>query len=149
MEVMYCDFNKILSYNAFINFLHGERGVGKTYGASKFVIKQFLKNNDEFAYIRRFKTELKEAVPNFFTALIDNKEFDNKLTSKNNKFYCDDVICGHAFTLTTAQNLKSSNFNKVKNIVFDEYLIERGQRHYLQNEVENFLRSYRNNCKNA
>ena len=48
---------------------------GKTYGASKFVVKQFLKNNDEFAYIRRFKTELKEAVPNFFTALIDNNEF--------------------------------------------------------------------------
>ena len=28
---IYYDYNKIMSYNAFINFLHGERGVGKTY----------------------------------------------------------------------------------------------------------------------
>lgn len=137
---MYYDYNKILSYNAFINFLHGERGVGKTYGASKFVVKQFEKNKDEFAYIRRFKTELKEAVPNFFAPLIDNNEFQgHTLKTKNSKFYYDDEICGHALTLTTAQNLKSSNFNKVKNIIFDEYLIEEGQHYYLRNEVENFL----------
>lgn len=121
---IYYDYNKIMSYNAFINFLHGERGVGKTYGLSKFVVKQFIKNNDEFAYIRRFKTELKEAVPNFFNPLINNKEFTNQLSNKGNKFYCDGKICGYAMTLSTAQNLKSSNFDKVKYIIFDEYLIE-------------------------
>ena len=42
-------------------------------------------------------------------------------------------------TLSTAQNLKGSNFEKVKYIIFDEYLIESGQRHYLPNEVDNFL----------
>lgn len=121
---IYYDYNKIMSYNAFINFLHGERGVGKTYGISKFVVKQFIKNNDEFAYIRRFKTELKEAVPNFFNPLINNKEFTNQLSNKGNKFYCDGKTCGYAMTLSTAQNLKSSNFDKVKYIIFDEYLIE-------------------------
>lgn len=40
---MYYDYNRILSYNAMLNFLIGERGVGKTYGASKFVVNQFLK----------------------------------------------------------------------------------------------------------
>ncbi len=121
---IYYDYNKIMSYNAFINFLHGERGVGKTYGISKFVVKQFIKNADEFAYIRRFKTELKEAVPNFFNPLINNKEFTNQLSNKGNKFYCDGKTCGYAMTLSTAQNLKSSNFDKVKYIIFDEYLIE-------------------------
>ena len=121
---IYYDYNKIMSYNAFINFLHGERGVGKTYGISKFVVKQFIKNGDEFAYIRRFKTELKEAVPNFFNPLINNKEFTNQLSNKGNKFYCDGKTCGYAMTLSTAQNLKSSNFDKVKYIIFDEYLIE-------------------------
>lgn len=121
---IYYDYNKIMSYNAFINFLHGERGVGKTYGISKFVVKQFIKNTDEFAYIRRFKTELKEAVPNFFNPLINNKEFTNQLSNKGNKFYCDGKTCGYAMTLSTAQNLKSSNFDKVKYIIFDEYLIE-------------------------
>ena len=102
-------------------------------------MKQFIKNGDEFAYIRRFKTELKDSVSNFFDPLINNKEFNINLFSKGNKFYCDNKICGYAMTLTTAQNLKSTNFNKVKYIIFDEYLIEEGQHHYLKNEVINFL----------
>lgn len=61
------------------------------------------------------------------------------LLTNGNKFYCDSKICGYSMTLSTAQNLKSSNFNKVKYIIFDEYLIEEGQHHYLKNEVVNFL----------
>lgn len=97
---------------------------GKTYGISKFVVKQFLKTGDQFAYIRRFKTELKEAVSKFFTPLIQNNEFDNNLYNKGNTFYCDGQVCGYAMTLSVSQNLKSSNFSKVKYIIFDEYLIE-------------------------
>lgn len=57
---MYYNYNKILSYNAFINILIGERGVGKTYGASKMVVNKFIKKNEQFAYIRRYKSDLKE-----------------------------------------------------------------------------------------
>lgn len=43
-------------------------------------------------------------------------------------------------TLSTAQDLKSSNFNKVKTIIFDEFIIEEGQKkYYLKNEVFTFL----------
>ena len=56
------------------------------------------------------------------------------------KFYCDGNICGHAMTLSTAQDLKSSNFNKVKTIIFDEFIIESGQKkYYLKDEVFVFL----------
>ena len=137
---MYYDYNKILSYNAFINFLIGERGVGKTYGASKFVIKQFINKGEEFVYIRRYKSELAKAVPEFFKSIIANDEFPNhKLTTKGNKFIIDDKIAGYSFSLSTAQSLKSTNFPKVKNIIFDEFIIEEGQNHYIKNEVENFL----------
>lgn len=137
---MYYDYTKILSYNAFINFLIGERGVGKTYGASKFVTKQFINKGEEFIYIRRYKTELAKAVPQFFSALISNDEFpDHKLTVKGNKFIIDDKVSGQAFSLSTAQSLKSSNFPKVKTIIFDEFIIEPGTTHYIKNEVENFL----------
>ena len=137
---IYYDYNKIMSYNAFINFLHGERRRSvKLIGISKFVVKQFIKTGSQFAYIRRFKTELKEAVPNFFNPLITNNEFDNELSHKGNTFYCDKKICGYAMSLSVAQNLKSSNFEKVKYIIFDEYLIEEGQHHYLKNEIMNFL----------
>lgn len=43
-------------------------------------------------------------------------------------------------TLSTAQDLKSVNFSKVKKIIFDEFIIEEGQKKtYLQNEVFIFL----------
>lgn len=137
---MYYDYSKILSYNAFINFLVGERGVGKTYGASKFVTKSFINKDEEFVYIRRYKTELSKSVPEFFKPLIQNNEFPNhELTTKGGKFLIDNRTAGYSMTLTTAQNLKSTNFPKVKNIIFDEFIIEEGQHHYLKNEVENFL----------
>ena len=50
---MYYDYNRILSYNAYLNILIGERGVGKTYGASKFVTSQFIKKRRR---IRIYKT---------------------------------------------------------------------------------------------
>ena len=137
---MYYDYTKILTYNAFINFLIGERGVGKTYGASKFVTGRFINKGEEFVYIRRYKSELAKAVPEFFKALINNNEFpDHKLYTKGNKFMIDDNIAGYSFSLSTAQSLKSTNFPKVKTIIFDEFIIEEGQNHYIKNEVENFL----------
>lgn len=50
---MFYDLSKVLTYNAFLNFLIGERGVGKTYSTSKFVTKQFINKGYEFAYVRR------------------------------------------------------------------------------------------------
>ena len=32
-------YDKVLSYNAMLNFIIGERGVGKSYGIKKIVIK--------------------------------------------------------------------------------------------------------------
>lgn len=138
---MYYDYSKILSYNALLNFLIGERGVGKTYGAVKFVTKQFINKNEQFAYIRRYKSDLKNGVKTFFTSVINNNEFENySLYAKHDTFYCDDKICGFAMTLSTAQDLKSSNFDGVKNIIFDEFIIDEGQKkYYLHNEVETFL----------
>lgn len=138
---MYYDLSKILSYNAFLNFLIGERGVGKTYSVSKFVTKKFINNSDEFVYIRRYKSDLKKSIPKFFTALVNNNEFpDHKLSYKGDNFIIDDKIAGYGITLTMAQSLKSTNFPNVKYIIFDEFILENdGHRHYLQNEVEVFL----------
>lgn len=105
------------------------------------VIQKFLKKGEQFAYIRRYKHELKEGVSKFFKSLIKNKEFKgHQLTTKGNTFYCDGQICGYAMTLSTAQDLKGSNFDDIKTIIFDEFIIEEGQKKfYLTNEVVNFL----------
>ena len=135
---MFFDIHKILSYNALINILIGERGVGKTFSCSEFCVNQFIKKGHEFMYLRRFKSDLKESVPKFFEGLIkENKFEDNELKTKSNKFYVDEKLAGYALPLTQAQSIKSSNFPKVKYIVFDEFIIEGNAQHYLANEVEN------------
>lgn len=137
---MYYDYAKILSYNAFFNFLIGERGVGKTYGASKFVVKQAIKNGSEFVYVRRYKSDLKKSVPKFFSALIENNEFpEHSLYTKGDTFYIDNVPVGYAIALSTANSLKGTNFSKVRYIIYDEFIIENGSQHYIPNEVETFL----------
>lgn len=137
---MFYDITKVLSYNAFLNFLIGERGVGKTYSLTKFFIKQFINKGYQFAYIRRFKSELKDDVPTFFDSMIQNKEFEgHQLSVKGNKFYIDDKVAGFAMTLTTAQNKKGSNFPNVQYIMFDEFIIEDDMHYYLNNEVMSFL----------
>lgn len=60
--------------------------------------------------------------------------------TKGNKFYCDNEVCGFGMTLSTAQDLKSSNYPNVSTIIFDEFIIEEGQKkYYLHNEVFVFL----------
>ena len=116
---LYYDYSRILTYNAFLNILIGERGVGKTYGASKLVVKKAIQKGEQFAYIRRYKTELKKSVPKFFEALKENEEFPQySLYTKGNTFYLNDDPIGYAMSLSTAQSLKGTNFSKVKYIIF-------------------------------
>lgn len=144
MANIYYDYQRVLSYNATFNFLTGSRGCGKTYGAKKFVIKDAIYNGNQFVYLRRYKTELDESCEGFFDALKAKGEFEEvEFTIKKKKssveFKADDVIIGYGLTLSTSLYLKSREFPFVKNIVFDEFLIDAGTVHYLKNDVETFL----------
>ncbi|MCX4254698.1 MAG: phage DNA encapsidation protein, partial [Bacilli bacterium] len=134
-------FNRVLSYSeAMLYFIIGERGVGKTYGATKYVANRFLKKNKQFVYLRRYKTELKTSVPKFWDAIKSNNEFPGqKLEVKGNNFYINNKICGYAIPLSTANILKSTTFDNVDTIIFDEFILDKGNYHYLQNEVEKLL----------
>lgn len=137
---MWYNYDKLISYNALFNFVIGERGVGKSYGAKKFVINDYIKRGNQFVYLRRYKTELKNSVPKFFDDLIANNEFkDHKFSVKDNNFYCDNKIIGYAIPLSVANILKSTSYANVKTIVFDEFIIDKGTYHYLQNEVVQLL----------
>ena len=59
---IFLDFNKPLSYNALLSFIITERGLGKSYGSKKFVAKRFINKGKQFVYIRRYKSELKQAM---------------------------------------------------------------------------------------
>lgn len=140
MDSFYYTLQRVLSFNALINFIIGERGVGKSFSSKKHVINRFIKKGEEFVYLRRYKTELKSSVPKFFDDIIDKKVFpEATFKVKNNNFYINDKIAGYALPLSTANILKSTSYSKVKTIIFDEFIIDKGCYHYLQNEVEQFL----------
>ena len=139
---------KILSYNALLNLIIGNRGCGKTYGFKTFVVKRFLNKGKQFAYIRRYDTDLEASVgtsqDNKFFEQIKN-EFPNskfKITKnkKVRKLYIDDKICGYALPLSAADSLKSSSYENVDVLIYDEFMLKEGTtQHYLKNEPEVIL----------
>lgn len=134
------DISRVLSYNALLYFIIGERGVGKSFSAKKYVINHYLKKNKQFVYLRRYKTELKESVPKFFDDLKATGLFPNESFSvEGNKFLINKKVVGYALPLSTANILKSASFANVDTIIFDEFIIDKGCYHYLANEVEQML----------
>lgn len=137
---MYWDINRCLSYNCLFNFIVGARGVGKTYGAKRYVIKKYLKNKEQFVYVRRYKDELKK-MKRFFDDI--EREFPDvefKVSPPN--FIINDEVAGTYMPLSTAKIEKSTPFPRVKTIIFDEFILDRGTHHYLPDEVTNFLELY-------
>lgn len=133
------DYHRIISYNCPVNILIGERGVGKSYGAKKYVINRYLKYKEQFLYLRRYENEIKSIFSNntkardFFDDI--KSEFpEHSLKAQDKLFYIDNEVFGYAKRMTEAQDLKSSTFEKVTTIIIDEYAIEKNKRYYLPNE---------------
>ena len=142
---IFLDFSKPLSYNALLSFIITDRGLGKSYGAKKFVAKRFINKGKQFVYLRRYKSELKESMikngnPLFFNQIINDPELKNhKFSNKSDTMYIDGKLCGYAIPLSIANILKSATYDNVDTIIFDEFIIDKGCYHYLQNEVTQLL----------
>ena len=137
---MYYSRNDLLSYNALFNFVVGERGTGKTYQFKDWAISDFIKNKNQFVYVRRYKTEFKD-IGNFFDDMV-NKYPDHTFKIHQGKFYIDDEIAGFYIALSTAITKKSVAYPNVNKIGFDEFILEKSTIHYLPNEVNAFLGLY-------
>lgn len=136
----YYDPSRILSYNTPWVFVTGARGRGKTYAFKKRVIRKAIEHGDEFIYLRRFKGE----AATFKTFFDDIRwEFPGAdLAVKGKTAYLGGAKrgtpIGQAVYLSAAQMLKSVSLKKVKHIVFDEFILEKGATHYLPDEASIF-----------
>lgn len=131
----------ILSYNKLFNFIVGSRGVGKSFNMKEWCIKDFLENNAQFIYIRRYKPELRKGVKTFFNDI--SKNFPNvEFKTKGYDFYINGKLAGYALPLSTSDSDKSSSYPDVNKIIFDEFIIGKGSHHYLPDEVVVFLEMY-------
>lgn len=135
------NYDRICSYNAIWNFVLTNRGYGKSYGLKKRCIRNFLKKGEQFIYLRRWKTELKDNDKWFDDV---RKEFpNNELEYKYGKFYIDGNVAGFPVALSVSQRYKSVAYPNVTTIMFDEFLVDRsaGMR-YITNEVDVALDFY-------
>ena len=147
-QFSYYNYNKLYGYNCTYNFLIGGRGLGKTYGAKKKAIVAAIRRGDMFIYLRRYEGEIASASPTFFADIEhefpehDFRRHGNmaqmaKIATREDKKR-KWVDIGFFIALSTAQKLKSVAFPKVKLIIFDEFIIEKGAIHYLPNEADVF-----------
>lgn len=122
----------------------GARGLGKTYGAKKIVIKNAINKGQQFIYLRRYKTELKGR-DSFFADI--QHEFPNEEFRVVGQ-YAQRKVCkkwetiGYFISLSTSQANKSIAYPNVYTIIFDEFIIEKGAMRYLPNEAKVFMDFY-------
>ena len=142
------EWGKVLSFQAPITMVVGARGLGKTYGLRKVCIEQFLKKGVCFVEVSRFKAEQKQVQHGYFERV--SKEFPGvefevrgsegfvwrgNTTEKGKKVW--ERIC-YFCSLTELQTTKKRTFDNVKNILFDEAVIDSKDRYhrYLPGEWE-------------
>lgn len=130
------DRNKVLSYNAFLNLINLDRGIGKSYAYYSFVIDRFINYGEKFIYLRRNKTELIEGKNSFFNDFYSNPKYKNHKFSVNKNLMIDNQLAGYCVRLSRADSVKSAARPDVKYIVFDEFVPENKGIKYLPNEPE-------------
>lgn len=139
---MWYSYEKVMSYNSMLNFIIGERGVGKSYGIKDYVLNRFKKKGKQFIYLRRYDTELRKSLKDneFFKDIAsDPKYVNDTFDVRGDKFIMNGNVCGYAIPLSKASIFKSVPFPNVDIIIYDEFLIDNSTYHYIQDEPEKLL----------
>lgn len=136
-EGLYYNPNKMLSYNRILNFVIGARGVGKSYAFKKQPITRFIKNGEQFIYLRRYKGELRK-LKTYFNDIAPAFP-EHKFEVKGWELYIDGKQAGWGIPLSTWQTEKSNSYPRVTTIIYDEFIREKDKSGYLPNEVDALL----------
>ena len=134
---LYYNPNKMLSYNRVLNFIIGARGIGKSYSMKKYPIQRFLKQGEQFMYVRRYKDELKK-IKTYFNDVAAAFP-DHKFEVRGKEFYIDNKLAGYAIPLSTWQSVKSNSYPLVNTMIYDEFIREKDNSGYIPNEVNALL----------
>lgn len=150
---MFWNARETLTHNRLINIIVGNRGGGKSFGAKEWAIDNFIKRKEQFGYIRRYKDDLKEPMVQFFKDIeykypdyefkVDSKHFYIRLKPLDSKTkWTEEDIAGFGFTLSTASNKKSISYPNITTLIFDEFLLDKGNQMYLADEPIKLLNLY-------
>lgn len=155
MTMKYYSLKPILKRKAVYNVIIGERSNGKTFACLKLALENYFTKGEQFAYVRRWSTDVKPSRLNQLFASVIDAGFLEKLSggdyatiifksgrfylanynSEGKPIYSDTDVLGYAMSLNEGEHLKSISFPKVTMIVFDEFL----SNNYLVNEFVLFM----------
>ncbi len=133
-------YGPILSRNALINLVAGPRSIGKTFGAkAELGVRDWLKNGQEFLWMRRTDTALTPAKFGFFDGIARKfPGFDFRVNGEVGEIRTDGdqyhTVCRFA-PLSLWTQYKGSEFVRTTKMIYDEAFIEKGE-HYLPDEVD-------------
>lgn len=133
------DWGKTHSYTTTrVFFIIGGRSIGKTYGLRKECVKEYLKRGTRFVEVVRTKNELDGVQQNYFGKLVQQDEFPGySFKTEGAAAYIAETpdsdedspkweLMGYFVALTNEQREKKRTFVNVRDIIFDEAIIDRG-----------------------
>lgn len=155
----YYRLDRILSTGARFIMPIGERSNGKSFAVKEHCLKQSIIHGREFIYLRRWREDIKvDAVERYFEDLVENekgKKFIYEWTGQEwdrisiyrgsiylarinaeGKLERSAIRIGHIACLTGETHYKSNQYPKVDNIIFEEFITDKG---YLPNEVKTLV----------
>lgn len=136
----YWDIRPILDIPAQYRIVYGERSNGKTYGTLVYMIEDFVKNGNQFAYVRRWPDDIKKRnMQQLFDSICRNGVISklthdewNGIRYNNGQFFLiatngEDVVqmekpfC-FTFAISAMEHQKSISYPGVRHILFDEFI---------------------------
>ena len=152
----YYSLSKIDAKEATYNIIIGERSNGKTYAMLTKVLKLYLKDGKQFAYVRRWKEDITgRRAQRLFASLNEDGSVEKYSNGQYKgiyyyagKFYLcnyddngkavygDTDIIGFTFALSDGEHDKSTSFPRIQTVIFDEFLTNKI---YLNDEFVLFM----------
>ena len=151
---------EIRKLNCTYNIIIGKRSNGKTYDALYHGLEDYIKTGAQFAIVRRWDEDFaKQRGASMFQSLTNNRYGENVIARLTEGEYNDVYyysrrwyLCrydnglqkritaeepfAYGFSLSATEHDKSTSYNKIKTIIFDEFLT---RSIYLANEYVLFM----------
>lgn len=161
------DYEKLVSRNALISFVFGEKSLGKTYGAIEYIWKHYCSTGRRFLFLRRREDETKaNALPMWndyfkkngidkevfieekYRVMIRDKspDFADKDERKDWEKKHPSEVFGFANSLDNVQTLQGMHLDDydVDTIFLDEFMLYNTQKRLIPDEAETLQTAIKN-----
>lgn len=141
---MYYNYNYIMSYNAFLTMIIKERGYGGTLGMKAIGIREYLRNNKQFVWLRlndidcqavsgdkgkKFFSDVPKVIKGFDK---QNVDIESEQTGKNEvsggTIKINGNTAGYVMSLHLFDQFKGTDYANVKWIFLDEFIPAKSKR---------------------